>query len=214
LIAAEVTLGWKWAAIGIGVGGLVLLDFAMFLATGSWNPKKIVLGKDGPTSTSKLQWFLWLVVVFFAYVTLWVIRARQGNFGALPDIPTNLMVVLGFSTVTTAAAQGIHIANDRKQSAAAAASPPSQPPPPTPPATPAPTGQPGGALLDDSGLIDISKTQMIAFTFVAIGVFLATLFHQLAVNPVTTTLPDIDRSLLVLMGISQGGYLGKKLVSG
>jgi hypothetical protein len=29
----------------------------------------------------------------------------------------------------------------------------------------------------------------------------------------TTTLPDIDASLLVLMGISQGSYLGKKLVT-
>jgi hypothetical protein len=69
-------------------------------------------------------------------------------------------------------------------------------------------------LADDDGQPDIGKVQMIGFTFVAVGIFVATLIHQLASTPVTTTLPDIDSSLLVLMGISQGGYLGSKLFSG
>jgi hypothetical protein len=55
---------------------------------------------------------------------------------------------------------------------------------------------------------------MVGFTFVAIGVFLAAPIHQLAANPPVTTLPDIDSSLMVLMGISQGGYLAKKVVAG
>ena len=54
---------------------------------------------------------------------------------------------------------------------------------------------------------------MTGFTFVAVGIFLATVIHQIVANPVVTSLPDIDSSLLVLMGISQGGYLGKKLVT-
>jgi hypothetical protein len=54
---------------------------------------------------------------------------------------------------------------------------------------------------------------MIGFTIVAIGIFLATVVHQIAIGDIEAGLPNIDSSLMVLMGISQGGYLGKKLVT-
>jgi hypothetical protein len=41
-----------------------------------------------------------------------------------------------------------------------------------------------------------------------------TLIHQIVTNPPVVSLPDIDASLMVLMGISQGGYLAKKVVAG
>jgi hypothetical protein len=54
---------------------------------------------------------------------------------------------------------------------------------------------------------------MMGFTIIAIGIFLATVIHQIVTDDISAGLPDIDASLLVLMGISQGGYLGKKLVT-
>jgi hypothetical protein len=54
---------------------------------------------------------------------------------------------------------------------------------------------------------------MIGFTIVAIGIFLATVLHQIVIGDIEGGLPNIDSSLMVLMGISQGGYLGKKLVT-
>jgi hypothetical protein len=59
----------------------------------------------------------------------------------------------------------------------------------------------------------LAKIQMLAFTTVAIGIFLATVIHQIVTNDIAAGLPDIDASLMVLMGISNGGYLGKKLVT-
>jgi hypothetical protein len=53
----------------------------------------------------------------------------------------------------------------------------------------------------------------MAFTIIAIGIFLATVFHQIVIGDIKDGLPNIDSSLLVLMGISQGGYLSKKLVT-
>jgi hypothetical protein len=53
----------------------------------------------------------------------------------------------------------------------------------------------------------------VGFTFIAVGIFLITVFHQIFTNDVTAGLPNIDSSLMVLMGISTGGYLGKKLVT-
>ena len=43
----------------------------------------------------------------------------------------------------------------------------------------------------------------MGFTLVVIGIYLATVIHQIVSNPVITSLPNIDASLLVLMGISQ-----------
>ena len=55
-------------------------------------------------------------------------------------------------------------------------------------------------------LLVLAWSQMIGFTILAIGIFLATVFHQIGTGDITDGLPNIDSSLMVLMGISQGGY--------
>jgi hypothetical protein len=194
-VAAQVSPGWKWLAV---VFGLVTLD-AVWLVVGvttrMWNPLGLIEGANGKPSSSKFQWFVWLIVIVFAYVVLWVIRAKQGKFGASSEVPVNLLTVLGFSTVTVSAAKGIRVGYAGG----------------APPVT---EDQKSGLLKDDAGYPELAKIQMVAFTFIAVGIFVVTLIHQIAHDPVQTTLPDIDSSLLVLMGLSQGGYLGKKLVAG
>jgi hypothetical protein len=217
LAAGQVTAGWKWLAvlIGFGVLALVWIFVGITNTTTRWSVWKLVYGADGKPSTSKFQWMLWLVVIVFAYSVLWVLRARQGNFGAISHVPVNLLTVLGFSTVTTAAAKGItlgYVQTGRLTKSAPAPPPAAAGAVPAAPAAPAPA-QGGGILQDDDGYPELAKIQMVAFTFVAVGIFLATLVHQIFHDPVQTGLPNIDSSLLVLMGISQGGYLGKKLVS-
>lgn len=191
---AVLTLGWKWAAVGIAAAFLAFLYVVVSLLARNWNPLNLARGTDGPLSTSKFQWLLWLVAVLFVYIALLVIRFKQNNYNAINNVPVNVLIVLGFSTTTAVAAKGITVAQlqngqvDKSQAA-------------------------GGLFLGDQNYPDIAKTQMLAFTFVAIGIFIATFVHQLNVNPTVTTLPNIDASLLVLMGISQGGYVGKKLVT-
>jgi hypothetical protein len=215
-----VSAGLKWGAVLSGLGLLVLLGLAaMLFSKGSKNPWKLVEGADGTASTSKFQWFLWLVVILFSYTALWVLRAEQGNFSALSEIPANLLTVLGFSTGTAAAAKGItsgyvqsgRVAKTTPAQAAAAQAAPAQG------AVPAQGGQAasaqGGILQDDSGIPELAKIQIVGFTFIAVGVFLITTIHQILVNDLTAGLPNIDSSLMVLMGISSGGYLGKKLVT-
>lgn len=213
-----VTPGWKWLAVVIGLAVLAVL-YLLTLPSSGPNPWKLVQGADGSPSTSKLQWFLWIIVIIFAYSTLWVLRAKQGDWSAISQVPVNLLTVLGFSTGTAAAAKGItsgYVQTGRvvkttqtqqtavqKAAAKAAGDDPGK----------QTAKSPGGILQDDSGAPELAKIQMIGFTIVAIGIFLATVIHQIVSNPVVTTLPNIDSSLLVLMGISQGGYLGKKLVT-
>jgi len=213
--ATAVSPGWKLLAVVIGLGVLgVLYLLTLIGSRAGKNPWNLVKGADGAPSTSKFQWFLWLIVIIFSYSVLWVLRAKQGNWSAISEVPANLLAVLGFSTGTAAAAKGItsgYIQSGRvakttaaqKAAAPAAAGAPAQ--------QPAPSA--GGILQDDTGTPELAKIQMTGFTLIAVGIFLATVIHQIVANPVITTLPNIDSSLLVLMGISQGGYLGKKLVT-
>jgi hypothetical protein len=215
--ATAVSAGLKWGAVLSGLGLLVLLALAMMIIApkGNRNPWKLVEGADGASSTSKFQWFLWLIVILFAYTALWVLRAEQGNFSALSEIPVNLLTVLGFSTATAAAAKGItsgYVQAGRvakttvTQNAAAQTAV-------APAAAVQANTSTGGILQDDTGVPELAKIQMVGFTFIAVGIFLITVIHQIVSNNVTAGLPNIDSSLMVLMGISQGGYLGKKLVT-
>jgi hypothetical protein len=200
--APAVSAGSKAGAILIGVAFLVVLYVVTAFITGHWRLKDLVNGFDGFGSTSKLQWFLWLIAILFGYVATWVLRAEQGDYAALSDIPVNILTVLGFSTGTAAAAKGI-TAGYVQTGKVAKTGVPANP-------TSATTG---GVFQDDTGGPELAKIQMIAFTIIAIGIFLATVFHQIAIGDIKDGLPNIDSSLLVLMGISQGGYLGKKLVT-
>lgn len=200
--APAISAGSKAGAILIGVAFLVVLYVVTALITGHWRFKELFNGFDGFASTSKLQWLLWLIAILFGYVALWVLRAEHGDYTALSDIPVNILTVLGFSTGTAAAAKGI-TAGYVQTGKVAKTGVPANP-------TSATTG---GIFQDDSGGPELAKIQMMAFTIIAIGIFLATVFHQIAIGDIKDGLPNIDSSLLVLMGISQGGYLGKKLVT-
>jgi IPT/TIG domain. len=208
----QITTGWRWLAVLIGLGVLALLWIFASITSGSWNPWRLIEGADGISSTSKFQWILWLTVILFAYVVLWVLRAKSGDYSAISNVPANLLTVLGFSTGTAVAAKGITVGYLRsgqvtKPTGAGAGSPV------TKPTGAAAAPQKGGILQDDAGVPELAKIQMVGFTFVAVSIFVATLIHQITSTPPQTQLPDIDSALLVLMGLSQGGYLGKKLVS-
>lgn len=181
--------------IGFAVIGAVWAFIAVTSKTIGWKAWKLADGEDGVSSTSKFQWLIWLTVILFSYTVLWVLRARAGDYGAISTIPTNLLTVLGFSTATAVGAKGITVGYLQTGRITKGA------------------GGSGGILQDDNGTPELAKIQMVAFTFIAVGIFLASVIHEIHTNTAQAGLPNIDSSLLVLMGISQGGYLGKKLVT-
>ena len=76
----------------------------------------------------------------------------------------------------------------------------------------------GAIVKDDTGFPDLSKMQMMAWTVIAIGTYVievVSAIHGASVTKSTEALklPDIDSALMVLMGLGQGAYIGKKLVT-
>jgi hypothetical protein len=205
---------------------LALLYFVYGLGSGTWSLPKIWEGYDGQASTSKFQFFLWTVVIFAAYVAIFAAKAAVSSTLAITtfeEVPKNILVVLGFSIATAATAKGItasYVSSGRVSKGASSSS-----------------GGLGSTLQDDTGAPDLSKIQMIGWTFVAIAIYVYTVYYQVLyigtlsvadVHSLTMSsqsvldtlpsyarisLPDIDPSLLVLMGLGQGAYLGKKLVT-
>jgi len=70
----------------------------------------------------------------------------------------------------------------------------------------------GAIFQDDAGFPDLSKVQMIAWTFIAIVTYLIAVGSRIHQRNYCS-LPDIDSALMVLMGLGHGAYLGKKLVT-
>jgi IPT/TIG domain-containing protein len=196
-----------YVAGAIALGVFLFISGVVLGGRKSWGKvNKVLQGQDGALSTSKVQWFAWTAIVIFSYVAIYAARALQGHFQAVDAIPPNVLLVLGFSTTTMTAAKGIttaYVANGRLIGKAASADAPTK----------------GGLLASDSGVPDLSKIQLMSWTVIAIGIYLCTVgatIHGIATlkhGAPEPGLPDIDGALMVLMGLSQGGYLGKKLVT-
>ena len=194
-----------WAAL-VGLSGTALflvLGTISVLANkngfGRRNPLILIEGSDRRLSTSKAQWFLWTAVIAGSYGAVYAARALSGLNVTVVSVPSNVLIALGFSATTMATAKGI-TANFAGRTAAKAA---------------APAGA-GGLLTDDNGVTDLSKVQLMTWTFVALGVYtyaVASRVGSILVTHANLGLPDIDTALMALTGLSQGGYLGKKLVA-
>ena len=183
----------------IAFGILVLLWILYRVLTGEWNPFKMVRGADGRPSTSKLQFWLWTIVALFSYVAFYSARVNNGNYGAIEEYPVNLLIAMGLSVITATAAKGITVSYLQSGNLVKTNAGPE-------------TAGAGQVLKNDDGTLDLSKIQMLAWTLIAIGVYLINVANAIKHNQLGT-LPDIDSPLMVLMGLGQGAYLGKKLVT-
>lgn len=186
------------------VSGIVVLVVAWLLyrvLAGTWNPWKLVEGADGRPSTSKLQWFIWTVVVVFSYGAVYAARAWTGHFEVIREIPANVLTAMGLSVATMAAAKGITVSYVAGGQVAKTKVDPKVDPQ---------AAGPGSLVKDDDGFPDLSKIQMLVWTLVAVGIYLIRLVIEIRTD---LQLPDIDPALMVLMGLGQGAYLGKKLTT-
>jgi hypothetical protein len=204
----ESVLSWI-KAVDPYVAGLILLGIIWLivaLLTGSARIWRVAVGRDGRFSTSKLQQFIWTAAVLYSYGTVFVARAHAGRLEPINEIPENVLIALGLSVGTAILAAGItssHVEQGQEVKVASGAS-----------------RQGVSALVeDDSGRVDLAKIQLLAWTVVAV---MAYLFSTADVTGRTLTtaaeealpgLPDIDATLMVLSGLGQGAYIGKKLVT-
>jgi hypothetical protein len=191
------------------VAGLVLLALIAIiyglLTHGRF--AQLVEGQDGRASTSKFQLVVWTVVALYAFGTVFVARFLQGTSTIIDTVPPNLLAAMGLSVVTATAAKGITSAQvgsgqvSKSQVGTVG------------------RDDPGAAALvqDDGGAPDLSKTQFLAWTGLAVVIYLFRLVQQINIGPVIQNasigMPDIDAVLVPLIGLGHAAYLGKKLTT-
>ncbi len=185
----------------IGVAGVLIIWLFYRLFSGKWDLMSLAEGDDGLPSSSQFQFMLWTLVVIFSYITIYAARAQMGEYGAITEIPVNLLILMGISSFALLGSRSItsyqlssgtaSIKKDRR---------------------PVKGSSFKHIICDDEGKPALNKLQMIAWTYIAIAIYIILVVKQVGSGELPV-LPDVDGSLLVLMGISQGTYLGKRLMT-
>ena len=152
---------------------------------------------------------------YLAAVVFRVWYAGWDFFGGV-NIPQNLLVLSGLSVITYGGAKAITTAK-----VAAAANPVQAPGAVAAPVVnhdPKNARQPGeesffqDLVKNDIGGFDFGDFQMLVVTFVAVGMYMTLIFHFLGSIEFlkTTSLPDVDTTILAGFGLGHGAYLAKK----
>ncbi len=176
--------------LGFLIGLLLTILMAAYLAKTTAILRNAVPGlppAQAPYSLSRFQLAFWSLLVIAAYLFIWLITQE------LDTITGSVLALLGIGSAT---ALGATIIDQGKPAT-----------PPVAPATPAaPVASRGflnDVLSDDQGL-SIYRFQLFAWTLVLGVIFCASVYNGLA-------MPNFSTTLLGLMGISSGTYLGFKV---
>jgi hypothetical protein len=170
-----------FGSIGLGVLVLLIMSALYWWWSGGKWPNHIYRSDDsGASSASKAQLLLWTVVAIFSYTVIYADRVLNHNTFDVPtEIPSNLLVAMGLSAGTTLAAKvvsGTQIRSGKAQKQE--------------------EDSKGGILLNDDGEPDLSKIQMMAWTFLAVGVYLISVLKVISISFQVPDLPDINPTLL------------------
>ena len=192
---------WGMTAVVLAVFGLAYRALA-----GSWRFWRLAVGRDGRYSTSLFQSLAWTVVVLASYLAIWFARLHLGATGAIGAVPQSVLAAMGLSlgtTVTAALITSRRVTTGRER---------------RDPADASDLGF-GQLICDDVGQPNLAKTQLLAWTAVALAIYVVTTVVTVARTAAATSLeglpplPDIEPTLLILMGIGQGAYLAVKAAS-
>ena len=171
--------------IGGGFGLVVLLAFFVGLSiSAKVKPLDlIVTSEDNRVSLSRLQFWLWFMVVVISWGAVsWANRR-------LYPVPENLYILMGVNATAAVASSAITATKGFSPRAA----------------------KPNffkDVFLDSRKTLDLPRTQMFVWTIIILVGYLSVLVEHYQQG--LPSLPNIPEGLIALMGISHGAYLGTK----
>jgi hypothetical protein len=178
----------------LAAGGLIFLWLCKRRGLIRTGPAAVPVLKR-PYNLSLFQMAFWFFFVVVAYVFIYMIADE------LDTITDSVLVLLGIGAGT---ALGASLIDQNKQPAAGQAST----------AVPPEAGKPvetqgflNDLLNDESGSLSLHRFQLFVWTLVLGVIFVGSVYRRLA-------MPEFSATLLALMGISSGTYLGFKVPEG
>ncbi len=160
----------------------------------------LVLGDDGRTSTSKLQAALWTFAVLWALISLLAGAGVEAFDKALSgdNLREEYLLLLGGPFAAAIAAKRITVDQLKKN-------PESKTPRPETSEKAMLTERMAEVVSNDGGGADLGDFQYFAFTLLTL-----TYFAWAFIKTPSAGLPPVPGTLLVLVGVSQATYVGKK----
>jgi hypothetical protein len=138
-------------------------------------------GVRQPFSLGRSQMACWFFLILLSYVFLWLVTGDRDT------IPPSLLGLMGISSATALVAAAIpSLHRDQGKS------------------TRVSRGFWRDLVLGDDGVVALDRLQIVVWTIVLSGVFVTSVLWDLI-------MPEFNTTLLALMGISSGTYLGFKL---
>jgi len=158
---------------------------------------EIILNNNGYPTLSKFQFLLWTLVLAFTFFSIHIIMIIETSFPtqqaySIQSIPENLLALMGISVavpvISTIQSARTKITKKSDKSF-------------------------GSMFLNSEGRLDLAKLQMFLWTIIGILIYLYIVVDELVTVSTVNELflPDISPTLLILMGLSHGAYLGSKL---
>jgi hypothetical protein len=166
----------------VAVGGFIYLARRTSIIR---SPVVAPPGAMAPYSLSRFQMAWWFFLVIAGYVFMWMVT------GELDTITESILALIGIGAGTAVGAAVID----------APPSPNAQPSPPPPPSSKSFFTD---VLTDDQGNVGFHRFQMLAWTIILGVIFIVSVWEGLS-------MPEFSATLLGLMGLSSGTYLGFKL---
>lgn len=173
-----------WIFLGVLAAGIILFVSMCRRTTMIRSPVVMPPGAVAPYSLSRFQMAWWFFLVIAGYTFMWMIT------GELDTISESILALIGIGAGTALGAAVID----------APPAPNAQPSPPPPPSE----GFLRDILSDGLGSVSFHRFQMFAWTVILGMIFIISVWEQLS-------MPEFSATLLGLMGISSGTYLGFKL---
>ena len=188
----------RWSLLA---AGLTTTLFLFFLIVILCNAAKIfngfsdfIIGDEGGYSLSRLQAVSWAVIIISYQVSIIILLALKNDIANLElKFSDEAMWLLGLSLSSYITVKGITVSKISKDPALYKRKTPKL----------------RDLITGDNGL-DFSKFQMLIWTIMGLFVFETNVFEYL--GNISAAPPTIDPSFIVLMGLSTGAYVGKKLV--
>jgi hypothetical protein len=149
----------------------------------------IVTSEDNRFSLSRFQIYVWTVWVVIAFAAIAFYTC------SFPTIPSNLAILMGINGLTAVLSTAITDPEKIK----------------TKQRSPSPSFY-KDIFLDKNETLDLPRTQMFIWTIIILTTHIFVFWHgyYTVKSPSLPTLPDVDSGLLILMGVSNGAYLGVK----
>ena len=184
----------------VGWTAVLLILYGVVAAVGIRGGMLLDAGPGTSLSLGRCQMFLWTTLVVFGFLLIWLVT------GDADTVTSQCLVLMGISSATALGAKVVASGRDATQQAKLVA-------------TGMPTVQAaiqvratyqsgasyfGDILQDDDGIFSLHRMQIVVWTLVLAVIFGIDVWRELA-------MPQFSDTLLALMGLSGGTYLGFKL---